>query len=94
MPYADPIQPALPYQSGSETSRQAAIEMESHADTQRARYFQWLLSKGEAGGTDIEAADELGIKRQSLCPRRMELRARNLIFNSGRRRNSCTVWTA
>jgi hypothetical protein len=91
MPYADTAQARLPYASGSETSRDAAIRALAFAETQEARYFRWL-SQRDQGGTDAEAEREIPMKRQSVCARRNELVNRGLVINTGLRRGHCAVW--
>lgn len=84
----------LPFQSDSDTSHDAAVAAECFAASQRSRYFVWLLGKREHGGTDAEAEHELQMRRSSVCARRNELRAKNLVSKTGRRRGGCTVWVA
>jgi len=91
MPYADPVNYALPFISNSETSREAAVTAKSFAPTQLDRYFTWLLAQGSRGGTDKEASAALGIARMSLCCRRMELKRAGLIEQTGYKRDGCAA---
>lgn len=92
MPFLDSAQQAFPWQSGSDTSRDAAVAAQGFGPRQREQYWDWLERRGELGGTDAEAAAALGFPRSSICPRRNELKAR--ILDTGLRRGGCTVWRA
>jgi hypothetical protein len=107
MPYLDTANQALPFQAGSDTSHDAAVEAQAFAGTQQARYLAWLTSKGAHGGTDAEAEAELGMRRQSICARRGELMKRGAVGPRGWtygdtdrphdahvRRGGCAVWRA
>lgn len=90
MPYTP--QSGLPFQSGSDTSHDAAIRAELFAQPQCRKYLDWLIACGPTGGTDKEAHRGTGIARASICCRRMELKAQGLIADAGLRREGCTAW--
>lgn len=92
MPYLDSTQPALPWQSGSDTSHTAAERARIFAGEQGARYFAWLTARGAHGGTDAEAERALSMRRSSICARRNELREAKLVWRSSARRGGCAVW--
>lgn len=93
MAYLDSAHQQLPFISGSDTSRDAALAIAPSATTQRARYAQWLASRGDFGGTDKEAALQLEMGRATLCPRRRELEKDGLVVKTVRRRGGCAVYT-
>lgn len=84
---------------GPEDTRRAARPAEARAGNQRDRMLAAFIAAGERGLTDFEAADELGISLNSVRPRRVELRERGLIRDSGRTRKAPSghrahVWMA
>ena len=91
MPYLEPANYELPYQSGSDTGRDAAESMREAAATQRERYIRWLADRLH-GGTDWEAEVELTMRRSSVCARRNELMKAGRIVKTDWRRFGCTVW--
>ena len=72
MPYLHPAQAALPYQSGSDTSRAGAVAISDDAPTLMARDLALLERHAFSGLTDQEAADMLRVDRSTLIPRRHE----------------------
>lgn len=92
MPYIDAVQRALPWQSGSDTSHDAAAAARSFSGRQRQMYLDWLRAKGPIGGTDAEAEVELAMRRSSVCARRNELLG--VIYKTAWRRFGCAVWMA
>lgn len=91
MPYLDSASYELPFQSGSDTSRAAAVAMRETASTQRERYYQWLADRVQ-GGTDGEAEVELAMRRSSVCARRNELMKAGRVLKTDWRRVGCAVW--
>jgi hypothetical protein len=88
-----------PYAPGSDTSKAAADVAGQTASTVRASVFRFVDSQGEEGATDHEIRDALGLRIQTVVPRRGELRARGYLEDSGRRRltdsgSKATVWIA
>lgn len=92
MPYLQSSTYELPFQSGSETSRDAAIAIEPVAETQRERYFAFVALAGTQGRTDAEAESWLRMRRSSVCARRNELMKAGRIVQTDRRRKGCTVY--
>ena len=73
-----------PYQKHSETSLEAAEEIDGQHLTLRARVWTWLLEEGPA--TDQELQDALGMDAHTECPRRIELVRHGWVRDSGDRR--------
>ncbi len=91
--------PYLPFQAHSPTSRRAAVEGESAAETQRKRVLMFLQDIGESGATDEEMQLGLGMVGNTQRPRRVELFRADLICDSGRTRPTrsgrlAVVWMA
>lgn len=68
------------------TSREAALSMVGAAKRQRPDVLAFLIERGDAGATDAEIEDALGMRHQSASPRRGELVAAGLVVDSGKRR--------
>lgn len=92
MPYADSANGELPFQTGSDTSHDAAVAAKAFNGRQQTQYREWLALKGEDGGTDKEAAKELEMERSSICARRGELKKAGRVIDTERRRSGCAVW--
>lgn len=92
MPCADPANGELPFQSGSETSHDAAVAAKEFNGRQQTQYREWLERKGEHGGTDKEAEQELKMARSSICARRGELKKAGRVIDTETRRGGCAVW--
>ena len=90
-PYGKP--PSQPV----DTSEDAADSMIPVADTLRGKVYHYLWTRGREGATDNEIELTLGIRRQTVTPRRRELVLKGLIVDSGIRRKtesnrSAIVW--
>lgn len=94
MPYVDPAQTSLPYQQGSDTSYDAAVQAKQFARTQREQYAAWVRARGEFGATDAEAEQGIPMRRSSVCARRNELEKARVIQKTDRRRGGCAVYVA
>jgi hypothetical protein len=75
-----------------DTSRAAALAVESMTGKGRKRVYELLKGKGADGATDPEMQNELGMSGNTQRPRRIELVAAGLVEDSGRRRDRCAVW--
>lgn len=71
-------------------TRAAARPTESQAAGDRQRVLDLLIGRGAEGATDQEAAEVLGIPQDTARARRVELRDKGLVADSGRRRPSST----
>jgi hypothetical protein len=91
MPYLD-AQGALPYQHGSDTSRDAALRAQAFIGQQGQDVLTWIASHGEAGATQKEASAALGIGRPSLCARFNALEQTGAIVKTTARRGGCYVY--
>lgn len=89
MPYVQPAQQALPWQSGSETSHEAAMAAGECAVTQRQKVYSFLARHGRRGATDEEIEQALSMRRSSVCARRNELVKARQVEDSG-----CTTLSA
>lgn len=76
----------LPYQSHSDTSRAAAVEIEPSAATLRGQVLAHIRKCGYDGATDDESQVDLGMNPSTQRPRRIELWRAGFIVDSGRRR--------
>lgn len=94
MPYLLPATRALPFQSGSETSHDAALGARTFSGDQERRYFEWLRARGAYGATDAEAALGTGIRLSSICARRNRLVSAGLVERTDQRRARGAVWRA
>ena len=80
-----------------DTRRAAAERMQGHTGPLRERVFRYVRLRGDHGATDVEISDGLGILRDSVRPRRLELERAGRLADSGRRRRTpsgrlATVW--
>ncbi len=97
-PIQAPKPAPVPYASGSETSKAAAESVRPHVAELRQAVFAFIVSRGELGATDQEICAALGSdRRDSLRPRRCELRDSGHICDSGRKQRThanrnATVW--
>jgi hypothetical protein len=86
-----------PYQSHSETSREAAEQIGYDLNKLQARVLAYLRSC-PLGATDEEMQVGLAMNPSTQRPRRIELMDRRLIVDSGRKRKTrsgrwAVVWT-
>lgn len=92
MPYLD-TQGQLPYQSGSDTSHDAAVRARDYVGKQGADVLAWIGTRGRYGATQKEAEAALGIGRPSLCARFRALeQAGELEKKTTERRGGCAVY--
>lgn len=75
-----------PPASNASTSAAAAHRIAPHADRLRANVARLLASRGHHGATDEEMAAALGLRLQTLTPRRWELAKEGRCYDSGARR--------
>jgi len=81
-----------PYQQGSATSKAAADRAKTFIGKQGEQVYQWFVEQDAIGGTQREAADALGLGRQSVAPRV------NALWRAGRlvklltRRDGCAIY--
>ncbi len=85
------------FASGSDTSEHAAASVAATAASQRLRVLHFLRTHGPA--TDQEIIVALGLRDQTGCPRRTELKLQGLVFDTGRRApnrsgRAAVVWEA
>ncbi|HYE58156.1 MAG TPA: hypothetical protein VD948_06605 [Rhodothermales bacterium] len=84
-----------PFVKGSETSEAAAKKISRGLNEKQGMVYLRIRSFGERGQTDAELTDYfvgVGWSPNTARPRRIELRDRGLIVDSGRRRDGSTVW--
>ena len=86
------------YQPHSETSRQAAGDIERTAKTLRGRVLSFISWSNAYGATDEEIQDCLEMNPSTQRPRRVELVEKGLIKDSGKKRKTksnrlAVVWT-
>jgi hypothetical protein len=91
MPYTDTT-PSLPFQSSSDTSRDAAIRMVPCAGRQSATVLGWFSLRGALGGTQKECSEQCGYGRPSVCARVRELELAGLLVKTSARRQGCVVY--
>lgn len=90
------MQPELPFQTHSKTSRRAAVAGKPRAETQRAIVLAAIIAAGPCGLTDQEGMVITGIG-EPYRPRRIGLTQAGTVIDSGRTRlttsgRSATVW--
>ena len=88
-----------PAQRHSDTSVQAARDIEALASRLRREVHDYLVGCGEVGATDEEMQTFLGMAANTQRPRRVELCRAGLVVDSGRRRltaarRRAVVWVA
>jgi len=94
MPYADPSNHELPFQSGSETSYEAAKRANDFVGEQGAEVLHWLQDQGLHGATQKEVAAALDLGRPSVCARVHALEKRGDLQKTEGRRDGCAVYVA
>lgn len=94
MSYLQPANYEQPFQSGSDTSRDAAKRAEKFIGQQGADVLRWFIERGARGGTQREASEALGISRASMCARVHAIEACGWVIKSvtGERRQGCKVY--
>ena len=73
----------LPYAKGSATSKAAATHVAPRAGSMRARILEFIVARGAHGATMEEIEIGLGMKHQTVGPRKRELETAGLIRNAG-----------
>jgi DNA-binding MarR family transcriptional regulator len=92
MPYLDPANHQLPFQSGSETSRDAAVKAQRFVGKQGADVLHFLEWAGDCGATQREIAEALHIGRPSVCARVRALEQCGDVVKTPARRQNCAVY--
>ena len=92
MPYLKSASYELPFASGSDTSRDAAIRAERFVGAQGRAVYDWWLLQGEHGATQREASAAMGIERASICARVNELEKQERLTRTLDRRAGCVVY--
>ena len=92
MPYIDSLTPSLPFQSGSDTSHDAAEKSRTFAGKQSKAVLAWWQEVGNS--TQRECAEALHLQRASVCARVRELEQAGLLWKTGARRDGCAVYEA
>jgi hypothetical protein len=90
-------QEELPFQSHSDTSRDAARSKQGDKKNEMSRVFWHLVNCADHGATDEEVQHALGMIGSTERPRRVELMDGGIVVDSGGRRptmsgRSATVW--
>jgi hypothetical protein len=91
MPYTATT-PSLPFQSQSDTSRDAAIRAQSFAGKQAATVLGWFAIRGAQGGTQRECSEQCGYARASVAARVNALERAGLLVKTSERREHCAVY--
>jgi hypothetical protein len=92
MPYAQPDLFDAPYQSASDTSRDAAVKARDFVGEQGKRVLAWVEERGAYGATTKEAEAEMPIQRASACARFRALQLRGDLIKTAERRVGCAVY--
>lgn len=93
MPYILPASYELPFQSGSDTSRDAAVKAAAFIGPQGETVLAWFRKRGRHGGTQKEAATALGIARASIAARVNALEKAGQLVKWTGRRDGCAIYT-
>jgi hypothetical protein len=81
--------PLFDHAQGPEATRRAAARAaERFAGDHRSKVLRFIESRGQAGATDEEVSEELGLKLDTSRARRCELRDDGQILDGGRRRRT------
>lgn len=80
--------PSPKYQAQSDTSKDAAAEIEAKARTLRGTVYSFLKISGPYGATDDELQVALLMNPSTQRPRRIELVELGLVKNSGKKRRT------
>jgi hypothetical protein len=88
-----------PFQSHSDTSREAAVSIIGRADTLRRQVYEAIFRAGPHGMTDEELQIDLAMNPSTERPRRVELVEGKAVKDSQRRRHTSSgrlavVWIA
>jgi hypothetical protein len=82
-----------------DTEREAALAAYETSAATRARVYRFIRDRGEAGACDHEVEAALGLRVQTVTPRRLELVELGLVVKTDGRRltprgRSAIVWKA
>lgn len=91
MPYLN-TDPSLPFASGSDTSRDAAIAARKFVGQQGRTVLAWFQSVQD--GTQRECSEALNISRASMAARVNALETLGQLRRTDRRRAACTCYEA
>lgn len=94
MPYMLPASYELPFHSGSDTSRDAAIRAQQFVGPQGETVLAWFRTRGRQGGTQKEAAAALDMERSSIAARVHALEKAGQLLKWTGRRDGCAIYTA
>ncbi len=94
-----PYHGRAPHVRGSETSWNAARLMDEKLNAWQDRVYRLIWVRGDRGATDEELIDALKASPSTIRPRRVELREKGLIVDSGKTRatrsgRKAVVWIA
>lgn len=94
-----PLYPDYPGFQPRETSQQAAAEIAPKLGKLQDAVLTFIEASGRYGATDDEIRIGLGLGHNTARPRRCELLAKGLVFDSGKRRltesgRQAAVWVA
>lgn len=92
MPYADPANYDLPFQSSSDTSRDAVDRARDFVGRQGQLVLDWIRDQGSIGATQKETSAALAIDRASICARVHALEKRGDLVKTTERRDGCCVY--
>lgn len=92
MPFLHPASYELPFDSASDTSRDAAVRAERFVCAQGLEVLHWMQDQGAHGATQKEASDALRIGRPSICARFHALEKRGALVKTTQRRDGCAVY--
>ena len=82
----------LPFQSESDTSKDAAQLAERFVGPQGERVYDVILRCGSCGVTQKELAVDLNMGRPSICARVRALELAGRVVKTARRRSGCCVY--
>ncbi|MPZ20116.1 MAG: hypothetical protein GEV06_19695 [Luteitalea sp.] len=94
MPWLDSANQELPFQSGSATSRDAAVGAARFVGKQGEAVLHFIRWTGNHGCTQKEASASLTIARASVAARFNALELRGDIRKTDERREACAVYVA
>ena len=86
-----------PYQAHSETSYDAAVEIQKSAQNLKTKVYEHIVKCGHRGATDEEIQQDLRMNPSTQRPRRVDLVKEDLVVNSGASRltssnRKASVW--
>lgn len=92
MPFLQPASYELPFESGSDTSRDAAERAKGFVGRQGRLVLDWITDQGNYGATQKEVSAALAIDRASVCARVHALDKRGDLLKTTERREGCSVY--